>query len=353
MMCGVIALSLVLATSSISAQSRAAAELQGRVGFEDRLETSSPVLAALDQQRIGSSDLRAFVRLSVEWTTLQRAAAGEWSALDVRLEAYARRAMPVLLAIGPRNGSPAESDNWVPVIQAVARHLLGRVAGYQIEAATTLPDPREYAFRLKLAAVQIKAIDAAAVIAQATTRAADTAWLSAVYAEGTSAYVDLAPVAAPVRFGEARDAGLAATIEAADPSAGRMQIGVELGDGPAQSTGRLLRTVITDLGKPEDLGSTFVGSVDALVPALGAAAGLKDLLADELLVIEETTISLEIESEGRNVTPTWPHRVFYSVSSGGMYLVYWSGDGETSPVTFSLVDQSGRRPVNMIPRSAK
>ena len=166
------------------------------------------------EQRVGSSDLRAFVRLSVEWPTLQRAAAGEWSALDERLDAYARRAIPVLLAIGPRDGSSAETDNWVPVVQAVARHLVGRVAGYQIEAATTSPDPREYAFQLKLAAVQIKAIDAAAVIAQATVRAADTAWLNAVYAEGTAAYVDLAPVAAPARFGDARDAGLAAAIGA-------------------------------------------------------------------------------------------------------------------------------------------
>ena len=345
MMCGVMALSIVLATTSAVAQPRPAAGLRGRIGLEDRLETPSRVLAALERQRVGSSDLRAFVRLSVEWPTLQRAAAGEWSALDGRLDAYARRAIPVLLAIGPRDRSSTETDNWVPVIQAVARHLLGRVVGYQIEAATTSPDPREYAFRLKLAAVQIKAIDAAAVIAQATSRAADTAWLTAVYAEGTAAYVDLAPVAAPARFGEARDAGLAAAIGAADPSAGRLQIGVELGDAPAQSAARLLRTVLADLGKPEEIGTTFAASVDALVPALGAAASLKDLLADELVVIEDTTISLAIESAGRNVTSTWPHRVLYGVSNGAMYLVYWAGEGETGPVTFSLVDQSGRRPV--------
>ena len=77
------------------------------------------------EQRIGSSDLRAFVRLSVEWPTLQRAAAGSGRPWTSGSTAYARRSIPVLLAIGPRAGSSAETDNWVPVIQAVARHLAG------------------------------------------------------------------------------------------------------------------------------------------------------------------------------------------------------------------------------------
>ena len=137
------------------------------------------------------------------------------------------------------------------------------------------------------------------LIAQATARAADTAWLTAVYAEGTAAYVDLAPVAAPAGFGEARDAGLAAAIAAADPSAeSDADRGRRSATRPPRAPPACSDTVVADLGKPEEIGSTFAASVDALVPALGAAASLKDLLADELLVIEDTTISLAMESDG-------------------------------------------------------
>ena len=96
-----LALSLVLAPALALAQPKPVGALGGRVGFEDRLESASSVLSALDRQRVAPSDLRAFVRLSVEWPTLERAAAGDWAALDDRIAAYSRRSIPVLLAIGP------------------------------------------------------------------------------------------------------------------------------------------------------------------------------------------------------------------------------------------------------------
>ena len=88
------------------------------------------------------------------------------------------------------------------MIQAVAKHLAGRVAGYQIEDTSRPLDAQQYAFHLKLASVQIKAIDAQALIAQATVQPADAHWLGLVYAEGTAAYVDIAPVAAPLQAGD-------------------------------------------------------------------------------------------------------------------------------------------------------
>ena len=144
--------------SNAAAPPHGVVDLRGRLGFEDRLEAPLPVLAALDQSGAAAADLRVFVRLSVAWATLERAAAGDWSAIDERLAAYARRAIPVVVAIGPTGPSDA-AGSWVPVLQSAARHLRGRVVGYQIEAALPRPDPRAYAFQLKLASVQIRAID--------------------------------------------------------------------------------------------------------------------------------------------------------------------------------------------------
>jgi hypothetical protein len=315
--------------------------LHGRFGLEDRLGVSD-VLTALERARVAAADLRVFVRLSVDWPALARASAGDWSALDERLAAYQRRGFPVLLAIDPR-GAPQNTDTWIPMLQAVARHLRGRVAGYQIEAVVPRPAAREYAFLLKLASVQIRAIDPQAAIAQVAARSEDASWLAGVYAEGTAPYVDLAPLAAP-EYGGIRDPAVEATIGASDPSAVRIQIGVALGDRPVEGAGRLLTTVIAEIGRPDVIGSTFVAGADVLVSALEAAAALKDLLTGSLVAIDDGTVSLKIEAGGQDVTATWPHRILYSSADGGMYLAYWGG-ARTGDVTFSFEDARGRRPV--------
>ena len=71
---------------------------------------------------------------------------------------------------------------------------------------------------------------------------------------------------------------------------------------PSRAATRLLVAVLADLGRPDSLGSTFAGGAAALAPALGAAAALKDLLADELVLIDDETVKLGIEADGRNVT---------------------------------------------------
>jgi hypothetical protein len=338
-----VALSIAMWAATAHAQPQPGSELRGRFGLEDRLG-SADVLTALDRARAAAADLRAFVRLTVDWPALERGAAGDWSLLDARLAAYERRAFPVLLAIDPR-GAPSDSEAWTRMLQAAARHLRGRVAGYQIEAASPRPPAREYAFLLKLASVQIRAIDAQAVIAQSAARSDDAAWLAAVYGESIAPYVDLAPVAAPLEFGGIRDQAVEASIAASDPSAIRLQLGVDLGTRPAEGVGRLLTTVIDEIGRPELVGSTFAGGADVLVPALEAAAALKDLLGANLLVIDDATVSLKIENAGRDVTATRPHRVLYSAADGGMYVAYRGGAGSSEELTFSLEDPRGRRPV--------
>ena len=129
------------------------------------------------------------------------------------------------------------------------------------------------------------------------------------------------PSPRPCRPATARDTALEAAIAEGDPSATRLQIGAPLGDSPAQSGERLLIATLAELGKPDSLGSTFTGNPDTLAAAMAAAAGLKDLLVDQLVVIADVTVKLGIEVDGRDVLSTLPHRVLYDVSNGGTYLV--------------------------------
>jgi hypothetical protein len=345
-MAGALALTLALAASPAVAWQSPAAALRGRVGVDDTIDRPSLALAALDLARLSPPAVPLFVRLSVDWPRLQVASSGQWADLDGRLDAYSRRALPVFLSIGAHSGSPAETESWVQVIEAIASHARGRVSGYQIEAATARPPAREYAFQLKLASVRIKAIDRDALIAQATATAADTAWLTAVYAEGTAPYVDLAPVAASPESSAGPEAptALETAIAAGDPSAPKMRIGVPLADSRS-SAEQVLTTVLGGLGDPGVLGATFTGSREAIAAALAAVSDVKDLLAADLVRMEGPSVSLGIHAGERDVTAVVRWRLLYNVGSGSLYLIYWRGDSAFERLTFALVEPAGRRPI--------
>ncbi len=337
----------VLAASSAFAQANVASDaLRGRVGVDDRLEAPSVAVQALDRLNGAAADLPIFVRLNVSWVTLERASAEGWTVLDERLSAYTRRNLAVLLAVGPPEGDVAATESWLPLVEALAEHLRGRVAGYQIEADTGVRDAREYAFQLKLASVRIRAIEAKTIIAQATVRPDDAAWLAAVYDEGTAPYVDLAPLAAPAdAAAESTLAPLEKLIAERDPSASRLRVGVALDETPGRAGGRLLTTMFALMGEPGMAGATFAGSVDAMAPALAAAVNVKDLLTNELIAIDDHSVSLALEIDGANVTGTVPHRVFYNASIGGIYLVYWGVGAGADRVTVTLTNATGRSPM--------
>jgi hypothetical protein len=342
------ALALAVTAATVApafAQSHPAAALGSPIGLEDRLDAPSAAVVALDRTRTVTPDFPIFVRLHVDWTTLQRGATGQWSTLDDRLSAYARRKVPVLLVIG--HGEPTTaSDAWTAVIQATAEHLRGRIAGYQIDTNAAAVDPRDYAFRLKLAAVRIKAIDPQAFIAQATMRPADASWLGAVYAEGTAAYVDVAPLASAAGEGTGlTDGAAAAVVTKSDPTVARLRVAIPLGEAPAAGAERLLKVALPQLGEAGAAGATFAGSADVLSAALAAAAQLTDLFTGQLVPIDDATISLAVEADGRAVTATVPHRVLYNAANGGTYLIYWTESGAPARLAIRLVDQSNRAPM--------
>ena len=267
--------------------------LRGRIGFEDRLESPSRVLAALDRQRIGSSDLRAFVRLSVDWPTL--AARGGRRVVGARRAARSVRTPRDSGAAGHRAAATARRqrpDNWVPVIQAVARHLA--------RAGRRLSD-RGGDDIARSARIRVSAQARGRADQGHRRRGGDCPGHGAAGGRGMAqrrlrgrhgAVRRLAPIAAPAGFGERprrRPRGGDRRRPIRRPAGCRSAS--RSATSPAQSAARLLRAVVADLGKPDALGSTFAGSADALVPALVPRPALKDLLADELVVIDDATVS--------------------------------------------------------------
>ena len=334
-----------LAAPAALAQSTSADGLRGRIGIDDRLDAPSLALQVLDRLPRGPADVPIFVRLRVSWPMLERASAEGWAVLDERLGAYAQRTLPVLLAVGPRDGTVAGADRWLPVVQALAEHLRGGIAAYQIEADTAARDAREYAFQLKLASVRIRAVDPRALIAQATVRPDDLGWLTAVYAEGTAPYVDLAPLAAPEPSAGDALARVDALIRDRDPSAATLHVGVEVAGTAPRASGRLLATVFATLGEPGVAGATFTGSVDAMAPALDAAVRVKDLLTGDLIGLDDQSVSLVLEMRGARVTSVVPHRVLYDAAIGATYLVYWGVESGADRLTIALTDPAGRSPM--------
>ena len=331
-----IVLASLLFAHTAFAQQVATGPFGGRIGIEETIE-QPPVLADVLERARFPAPPPVFVRLSIGWPQLEGAAGGNWTVLDQRIDELRRRSIPVLLAIAPRQ-SGISVDTWADAVRAVALHLRGRVVAYQIESDRQ--DAREYAFALKLAAVQLKAIDQDILVAQATVGADRADWLRAVYAEGTAAYTEIAAIT-----DEFAGAGrLTEIIGANDPTAIRLRINVDLGASPDDAFDRLMRAYLDLVSDSRAVGSTFRGNRDTLAAALAGMAFLSDLFASELQLIDDAAVSLSVTSS-RQAESSVAHRMLFNVSTGTTYLIFWTTEQSASEVSFALTDQSGRVPV--------
>lgn len=314
--------------------------LTTKIGIDERLDGPSVIGLAFERAGVTAAAVPVLVRLAVDWPTLQAGVGGDWRRLDERLAEYSRLSLPVMILIRPGPLAQERSNEWTDVIRALADHGQGRLAGYQIDERLdeTRPDPRLYAFFLKLAAVQIRSTDPKALVAQIGVRESDLAWETALYAEGVAPYVD---VVATVAAGPA----LTALVKANDPTAVTCLVGVPLGDTSDRSPDRLLTTVLSLIGESGGILTTFTGGVDAWTTALGAANQLKDVLADDVAALDDANASLAISAGGVNVTARVPHRLLFNMSTGGTYLAYWNADAIGDPITITLITQDGRAPV--------
>jgi hypothetical protein len=325
------------------AQSPTASLLDARIGIDDRLD-SVGMPASL---RARDAGLPVFVRLVTGWTTLP-ASSEQLRALDERLDEYSRMSIPVVLSIPHGPTATEQPAAWAEGLRSLARLGRGRTVGFQVEAppGQPLPAPQAYAFLVKLAAVQLRAIDPRLFIVQATIRSSDVSWQRALYAEDVAAYVDVVatslvdePLADPAAGLDA----LTSLVAAQDPTAEVVAVGVPVSPGEAASP--WLVSLFLRAGPNGVRVTTLSGSPQAISAALTAANRVKDLLARDVVPLADRDVSLILTAAGADLTIRVPHRVFLNAARGSIHLAYWGARSGQSSMDVSILDPLRRTPV--------
>ncbi len=321
------------------AQTSSRAPIKG-VGVDERLDDPAALAPALASAGIKASDIGAFVRLLVPWATLDAArASGRWETIDARIDEARRVSAPVLVAVEHTPIVVDGSTAWSDAVRAVADHLKGRVAGYEIdvEAGAARPDARAYAFFIRLAAVQIRSVDPEATVAQTPVADADRDWQVSLYGSDAATTIDAVPVAGGADV-------IRRLVRDRDPTAVVMSVGLTLDAQPAAAASQWLVEALSRLGDAPATAATFTGSPEAVAAVVVAARELRDVLDGSLLPIDPASVSLAVEQNGADVAARVPHRLFYNVRSGSTYFVYWGMPAGGPPLAIALVDPSGRHP---------
>jgi hypothetical protein len=270
------------------------------------------------------AELPLWVRLLVEEKDLL-----ELGPLDARLELYHARGAQVLLALSAPPPAPAESEPWRQSLKTLATRYRGRVQAYEVGRLpqdSPRPPAGDYAYLLKLAAVEIRAADPDALIVWPLSARADFLWEESLYREGIAAYVDGVALPAPQRE-------LQALIEREDPTASILVTGARLGADPAED---VVATAVRHLAEKIAL-TTWTGEPAAIAPALSAASRFKDLFSGEVVTLDEQAADLELGGEAR------PSRqLLYNLANFSTYLVLW---GSSGPLQVALSVASGDRPI--------
>jgi len=269
------------------------------------------------------------VRLSID-----RAASGDAAAnatlerLQRLLATYQSRNTQIVLALGGIPATDGEVEPWRRFVRAVAERGRGKVAAYQIGEIQTgaAPDVNRYVYLLKLAAVQIRSVDADALILQGGIPAGESDWQARVLTAGAAPYVDgIALDGPPAQDDEAFRSAvqrMAAIIEREKPSATVLVGPIRLPPDPAAATSQSMDAVLRSLGTSIQV-TVFAGDAAALGATLAAAARLTDVIAGDLVALDERTADLRILQGTSNVTPVIAHRLVYSLTGFSTYLVYW------------------------------
>lgn len=350
----VVALAFVLGPSAASAsaggQQDQAKPLRG-VGIEETLD-SPPILApALDAARLVKAGLPLFVRLVVKAADLTEAPGRDtFARLDARVNLYAGRGIPVFVVLDQVPQTPDETDAWRQRLRAIAERYRGKVKGYQIGVAGAVPvQPAQYAFLIKLASVQIRSVDSGVAIAVPDVTGGDASALEQLYAQDVAAYVDVIELPAG-DLPAARLSAIETLVQQRDPSAVLMRTGTPLGSDPPAAARRLVDSELTRLGTDVAYAS-YRASGPALQSALTRVAALSDLLAAEIVPLDEQATALTIRQAGIETIDTIDkthavrHRLLFNLNTSGTLIVYWGGAGASGVVDLELTDASNRIPV--------
>ena len=231
-------------------------------------------------------------------------------------------------------------------MRALAEHCRGSVRGYElgdIPEGQPRPSVKDFAFLLKLAAVELRSADKDAQLFLAGPRPFDRAWLPGVFSEDIAAYVDaVALPAGPPDFAEAL-AHADALLERADPTATILITGIALEADPTAAARRVLAEQLRRVGTRSALVS-YAGEVRAVAASLRALDQVKDVLTAEIVRLEDGAARLKLATDGQEVTSTFPHVLLYNLGNFSTYLAYDAAPGQTGPLAVELGDPVGRKP---------
>ena len=195
------------------------------IAFDERLDAEPVLLPALSPAIADLPPLIARIALDLVALPSDRIPA-TLADLDRRLNAYVDRRVSVVLSLGAFPDGDDQVEAWRQSIRTVAEHGSGKVVAYQIgtiAAPAPAPAVDRYVFLLKVASVQLRAVDAGALILEGQVPASFDEWQGRVYAAGAAPYIDGIAVDGPPSAGD-DDAfrvsvgRLTAAIERADPT---------------------------------------------------------------------------------------------------------------------------------------
>jgi hypothetical protein len=285
------------------------------------------------------------IRLAVDETAFTGPAAGPaFERLQEHLALYHTRNIPVVLALGRFPATDADVEPWRVFIRAIAERGRGKVAAYQVGDARTgaAPDVNRYVYLLKLAAVQIRSIDSDALVVQGAIAATALAWQTQVFAAGTGPYVDGVAVGASApgdeRSFRAAVERMTALVERERPSAIVLLGPVDLPADVGAATSRLIDAQIQALGTRVQV-IAYAGEPASLGAALAAAARLTDLIAGDLVTLDERAAELRVTQGASDITAATPHRLLYSLTGYDTFFIYWGvARGATIEVQISVAN---------------
>jgi hypothetical protein len=317
------------------------------VGIDETLAGGAVLAEALNQAMMRAQGLPLYARIVVAPQELDTPGetGSRFEKLDERVERYATKGVPVILALTGPFPAPQASDGWRRLLRDIAGRYRGRIKAYQIGDVSGLavPDAHDYAFGLKIAAVELRAVDPDALIVQGSLRPEDLAWQTALYGEGAAAYIDAVAVSG-------RDDELLRVIPAFEKllaqensSASLVITGFPLKEHPSTAARDLLDWQLSRLGG-KALLTTYAVTQAAAVAALPAVERLKDLLTADLVLLDDQSAGVKLSAGGQAVVGTLSHSLLENLDDLGMYLVLRGREPIQGTLDIEVADPTGRRP---------
>jgi hypothetical protein len=311
------------------------------VAFDEQLDGEPALLAALPASIASLPPLIARISFNVAAISPENLTQ-PLAELDRRLSVYGDRHVSVILSLGELPPRDDQVDAWRQSLRTVVEHAAGKAVAYQIGAVTTVDRPAvdRYLFLLKLASVQMRALDRHALVMQGPVPAASDEWQARLYAEGVAPYVDGIAIEAPM-LADDDDAfaasleRLTATIERADPAAVVALGSVPLPDDSDAGV-QFFRSEMRAIGRGVRVAS-YAGSAVAIRSALTVASRVADLLAGTVVSLDERSPNLRLLDGGVDATGRIPHLLLFNTSSFATFLIYGGvGTGASVDVAVTL-----------------